>query len=279
MALTQNKNNIEPMFYNRDSLLESPCWDALNQILYCVSIEQCLIYGINTITNEIISYPTEGQVGCVVVDKDGMLISAEKSGIYKINPKTKERKFLIQIESDEEMRYNDGKLDPKGRFLVGTKGYKEEKLGKGKLFSFDGYNTKILIENITISNGIGFSISGNEMYFIDTPTKNVALYKYDMESGEAKFVKNIISISGGAYPDGMCVDLDGMIWVAEWEGGKVCKWDPNSGNKIDEIIMPCNRVTSCCLGGKNMEYLYITTAKDFNKYEELSGGLFRVKIR
>ena len=52
-----------------------------------------------------------------------------------------------------------------------------------------------------------------------------------------------------------------------------------TGKKIIEIILPCNNVTSCCIGGKNMDILFITTAKDNLKFEPLAGGLFKIKIR
>ena len=115
------------------------------------------------------------------------------------------------------------------------------------------------------------------MYFIDTPTKKVAQYTYDLETGDISFDKHIVEIDGNGWPDGMCVDIDGNIWVAEWEGGRVRKWDINTGQAINEIELPCPRVTSCCLGGKNLDELFITTAKSKNNL--LGGGLFKHKIR
>jgi sugar lactone lactonase YvrE len=74
----------------------------------------------------------------------------------------------------------------------------------------------------------------------------------------------------------MCVDLDGNIWIAEWEGGRVRKWDVNTGKVLDEITLPCSIVTSCCLGGENMNELFITTAK--SEKDILGGALFRKKL-
>ncbi len=269
----------ELLFFASSALLEGPCWSAKEGVLYCVSIEEHLIYRINPATGCVKSYKTEGPVGCVVVDKNGLLLSAEKKGLFQINPQTGKRIFLTQPEPNERMRYNDGKLDAKGRFLFGTMGHLEEMPGKASLYSYDGSTCKTLVEGVTISNGIGFSKQGNKMYFIDTPTKKVGLYHYDLELGEAKFEKYIMEIPGKGFPDGMCVDIDDKLWVAEWGGGKVCKWDPLSGKKLVEIHLPCERVTSCCLGGKFLEYLFITTAQNFEKKEDMAGGLFQIKIR
>jgi len=276
---SQVKQKPELVFYSGATLLEGPCWDPKEQVIYCVSIEQSLIYRIDFLSGEVVSYQTNGHVGCVVIDSDGIIISAEKEGIYKTNPKTKERLFIAQFEEDVLMRYNDGKIDPNGRFIVGTKGYLENYPGKAKLLSYDGKNVRTIVSGTTISNGLGFSISKDKMYFIDTPTKKVGSYHYNIETGEASFDRFVVKIPGKGWPDGMCVDNDDMIWVAEWEGGRVCKWDPENGAKICEIKLPCSRVTSCCIGGKALDTLYITTAKSTFLDEPLAGGLFKLKIR
>jgi len=272
---------MELIFYAGSSLLEGPIWDSINKVVYCVSIEQGIIYQINPITGEVQSYLTDGSVGCVALMENGNLISAEKGGICSINPKTREKTYLIQLESNMDLRYNDGKFDPVGRFIVGTKSEKdyfiEETVVKGKLFSYYNGEYKVLLNDLLISNGIGFSHNGEKMYFIDSPTKKVDQYKYDLNTGEMIFEKHIIEIEGEGVPDGMCVDLDGHIWVAEWEGGRVCKWDVNTGEVLRQITLPCPRVTSCCLGGENLDELFITTAK--SRGNIFGGALFRKKLK
>jgi sugar lactone lactonase YvrE len=246
-----------------------------------VSIEQGLIYQINPKSGEVQSFPTQGSVGCVALNKDGNLISAEKEGIFSVNPKTREKIYITQFETDVNLRYNDGRFDPVGRFLVGTKSEKdfflEKEIVKGKLFSYINGVSKVLLNDLLISNGIGFSHNGEKMYFIDTPTKKVAQYKYNLNTGDIEFEEYIVKIDGPGWPDGMCVDLDGNIWVAEWEGSRVRKWDVNTGKVLDEVKLPCPRVTSCCLGGENLDELYITTAK--NEGNVFGGGLFRKKLK
>src|SRR5690606_11257738 len=116
------EQTLELVFYCGSTLLESPCWDPKRKLVYCVSIDHCLIYQIDPDSCEVHTYPTDGPVGCVAVEESGTLLSAEKGGIYRIEPETGTRTYLGQPENDPAMRYNDGKLDPKGRFLVGTKG-------------------------------------------------------------------------------------------------------------------------------------------------------------
>ena len=272
---------MELIFYAGSSLLEGPIWDANNKLVYCVSIEQGLIYQINPNSGEVQTFITDGNVGCVALTPEGNLMSAEKNGIFLTNPKTREKTYITQFESDVDLRYNDGRFDPVGRFLVGTKSEKdyfvEETIVKGKLFSYHNGEYKVLLNDLLISNGIGFSHNGGKMYFIDTPTKKVAQYNYDLNTGDLLFEKYIIDIDGEGWPDGMCVDLDGNVWVAEWEGSRVRKWDINTGKVLDEIILPCSRVTSCCLGGENLNELFITTAR--SEKDILGGALFRKKLK
>ncbi|HRM37318.1 MAG TPA: SMP-30/gluconolactonase/LRE family protein [Trichococcus flocculiformis] len=269
----------ELVFYAGSTLLEGPHWDAQNNLIYCVSIEDNMIYAIDPETGEVGTYLTEGPVGCAVLDQKGMILEAEKSGIFRIDPRTKEKQLVAKALDDERMRYNDGKLDPKGRLLVGTMGYDETYEGESALYAIEKDGTvRTVLDGLTLANGMGWSPDGKTLYFIDTPTKKVGSYAYDPETGEAIFEKYVIEITDDSNPDGMCVDMEGMIWVAQYGGEKVCRWDPESGVKLEEIRMPVKNVTSCCLGGENLEYLYITTAKDGETQEALAGGLFRVKL-
>ena len=225
----------ELVFYAGSTLLEGPHWDAQNNLIYCVSIEDNMIYAIDPETGEVVTYLTEGPVGCAVLDQKGMILEAEKSGIFRIDPRTKEKQLVAKAHDDERMRYNDGKLDPKGRLLVGTMGYDDTYEGKAALYAIEKDGTvRTVLDGLTLANGMGWSPDGKTLYFIDTPTKKVGSYAYDPETGEAIFEKYVIEITDGSNPDGMCVDMEGMIWVAQYGGEKVCRWDPESGGKLEE---------------------------------------------
>ena len=259
-------------------LLEGPCWiPELGQLL-CVSIEQEMIYLIEVDSGHVQSIRTDGPVGCAVYKGGGVLWSAEKNGVFATNIHTGRRELLVHPEPRSDMRYNDGSLDFSGRFIFGTMGYKHLKPGQGRVFSYDGHNVNEIISDVTISNGIAFSHNGKYMYFIDTPSKAVAKYAYCHETGEVDFIDRVIYFKGVGMPDGMCVDKNGFLWIAEWEGGRVGKWDPNSGNLIDFVEMPCKRVTSCTFGGEHGNKLFITTAMSGADKSGLGGGLFVVDL-
>jgi sugar lactone lactonase YvrE len=271
------EKKLELVFYSGSTLLESPCWDAKNNVLYCVSIEHNLIYRFNPKTNELRTYKTDGAVSCVAVTSVGMVFEAEKSGVYRLNPDTGEREFVAHCAYGEDFRYNDGKFDPVGRLLIGTKGDSRDYEGEASLYALRNGKLAPIISGATISNGLAWSPDGGTMYYIDTPTGKVGRYKYDLETGDAKFEKYVIEIIGGGLPDGMC-ERNGCLWIAEWGGGKVCKWDPKTGEKIREIALPVKNVTSCCLGGKDLDWLYITTAKSEKDDVPYAGGLLRINL-
>lgn len=275
------KYQYEVLFYSGAELLEGPCWDEKNNILYFVSILNNLIYSLDINTGYIKSYQTESPVGCAVIEETGMILEAELNGIYRINPETGEKKFVSQLIRENGIRYNDGKLGPDGKLYVGTMYYQKFSKGKGKLYRLDENQSVSLIEGTTISNGLGFSNDNKYMYFIDTPTNKVGRYYYDIATGNINFDRYIIEFINDGNPDGMCVDIDDTIWVAQWGAGKVSHWNPYTGEKLLEIEFPCANVSSCCVGGKNMEYLFVSSGKhdDGVENEVLAGALFKVKIR
>lgn len=267
----------ELVFYAGNTLLEGPLWDEDNQLLYFIAIDDKIIYSLDEKTTEIKAYVTNSPVGAAVLDQKGHIISAEKDGIYFIDIETKKRTLFMQPNEDNRLRYNDGKLDSRGRFFIGTMGYEEDIEGAASLYVVEDGQAKELLTDLTLSNGIGWSKDNKIFYHIDTPTKKVMKYDYDEKAATLSNGRIAVEIPGDGSPDGMCVDIDDNIWVAEYGGRRICKWNPDTGEQILEIPMPVSNITSCCLGGADKNYLYITTAQADD--EPLSGGLFKVKIR
>lgn len=264
----------ECIFYNNDTLLESPCYDSVNSLLYFVSINEHIVYQMNLKTKEVKKFITDSPVGCVGLKNDGTVVEAEYSGIYSLDFLSGKKKLLAHPNQDKEMRYNDGKFDARGRFLVGTKGYQKEYENRGKLFSVSQDSSKTLIENVTISNGLAFSPDNKILYYIDTMSKKIAKYIYNIESGDVRFVDYIYEFPADDYPDGMCSDGEGNLWVAVWNGSRVVKINPTDSALLEEIKLPVRNVSSCTLVNN---CLYITTAKSETQ-EKFAGGLFKAEL-
>lgn len=270
-------DDVTLVYFDNSKLLESPVFDSENQLLYFVSIYGEKVYCYDIINKNIFHFSTNGPVGCVQIIGYKRVITAELGGIFLCDFNLSTRTFLNNNIDKLTVRYNDGILDSKGRFIIGTMGYPDVINDLGKVYSYFNNTFKTIISNTTISNGLGFSSDSKYLYFIDTPTNKVARYLYSIDTGDVQFDKYIIEITGEGSPDGMCVDNEGFIWIAEWGGGNVSKWDSDNGNLIERIKIPCSNITSCCFDSKRN--LYVTSAKNEGHDEEYGGGLFYINLK
>lgn len=224
------------VFNPNSELLEGPVFDLENNYLYFVSILDGLVFCYNPDTKEILSVRLDSPVSCVYIQANKKVLAASINGFYAIDFNTLKKEFVFQIEIGAKVRYNDGIQDARGRYLIGTMGYPTVNEGMGRVFSYLDGKYQCIIENTTISNGLAFSKDNTVLYFIDTPTRKVAKYHYDIDTGEVTFDSHIIEFNGQGSPDGMCMDDDGMLWIAEWAGGWCIplgsiKWEKNSVSK------------------------------------------------
>ncbi len=88
----------------------------------------------------------------------------------------------------------------------------------------------------------------------------------------------------GGLPDGMTTDEEGMLWIAQWDGWQVSRWNPSTGQLLEVVRVPVAGVTSCAFGGENLDTLYITTARvgidpDDLLKQPLVGGVFALKTK
>lgn len=264
------------LFYNNSKLLEGPVYDSTYNFLYFVSILDGMVYFFDLNSKEIRSFKLESPVGCVFIVDKKKVVAASKNGFYEVDFQSGKSRFIFQMDISDFVRYNDGIRDLNGRYIIGTMGYPEVKEHIGQVFSYYKGNFKVLIENTTISNGLAFSKDSSSLYFVDTPTKKVAKYNYDVASGSATFDSYIIEFKGKGSPDGMCMDKEGMLWIAEWGGGQVSKWNPKNGKMIDQVKLPCPNVSSCCLD--KLGNLFVTTTKSDDAQDILGGGLFYINL-
>jgi sugar lactone lactonase YvrE len=180
-------------------------------------------------------------------------------------------------------RFNDGKCDPAGRFLAGTMDH-DEKEACGSLYTLDLLgNCRRLLSGLRISNGLAWSPGFRSFYYIDTPTRQVQAFDYDLESGEIAYPRTAIRVPEAlGWPDGMTSDLQGHLWISLWGGAQVTCWNPATGNLLHSVPVPALQCSSCVFGGPDMSDLYITSARvgldqaALARYP-LSGSLFRLK--
>lgn len=186
----------------------------------------------------------------------------------------------ILLERDGVNSFNDCHVDQMGRLYVGAirsdlEDLRAEKIpGECYRINLDG-SVDELYGGIEVSNGIGLSPDGTTLFHVDSTAKGVITHDLDADGsvsnrrliGRASFERGI--------PDGMCVDVDGNLWIAHVGGRRVVKISP-SGEELDEIQVPSKAVTSVAFGGPEMADMYIVTAD--NLEDEAKGGtIFRTR--
>ena len=267
-------------------LAEGPHWWAEKGVLLWVDIEASRVGLLDPLTgrNRFLAVPSHA--GAVVPMSDGELLVATAQGFVRLHPDSGVVSFLLDPEDDRPgNRFNDGKCDPWGRFWAGTMAYDFEPLA-GALWRLDGDGgITCQRRKLTISNGLAWSQDRGTLYFIDSPTLNVMAFPLN-SAGEIAGEPSIcvqIPKDWDAVPDGMCIDAEGMLWIALFGGGCVTRWDPLRGCLLERLELPCRQVTSCCFGGPHLDQLFVTTARRemdaaAMKVEPLAGGLFQADV-
>lgn len=261
---------------------EGSIWDPRQEILWWVDIEGRKLFRYHPESGENRSFDMPSRIGTVVPRKDPGLVVALENGFSHFDPESGNLEFITDPEAHlPNNRFNDGKCDPAGRFWAGTMAMSGDRTGKGSLYClFPDGSCEKKIEGVSVSNGLCWSLDATTFYYIDTPTKRIDAYSYDNDTGvisEPRVAVRIPEDTG--MPDGMTMDDQGNLWVAQWGGYRVACYNPNTGNQIDQIDLPTGSITSCAFGGPDLETLYITCAsagfdEERWKKEPHAGGLF-----
>ncbi len=264
---------------------EGPLWLPEKEMLMWVDIERKLIYEYDWVSRKTSFWQLEKRVSLLLPSvEDDTLILGMQGDVAKFRLSDNRLCWLSDIEKKiDNNRCNDGACDIKGRLWIGTMSMQFD-ADAGSLYMLDEdlSLTKKLSE-VTISNGLVWSLDNKRMYFIDTMKRCVQSFLFDVEKGSIVFERIVVKIPESlGSPDGMTIDEEGMLWIAHYGGFGVYRWNPNTGNLIEKISLPVPNITSCVFGGQDLDILFITTARQELTDEELkrypeSGNLFYVK--
>jgi sugar lactone lactonase YvrE len=223
--------------------------------------------------------PAGLQIGALVPRAKGGFILAASDGIYALGADGGTPQRLLPAELEAGMVFNDGRADSRGRLWLGTWHLPATDARCG-LVRFDADGSRHpMTTDILCSNGPAFSADGRTLYAVDTYRRLVQAYACDPATGTLGAPEVFARFEeADGYPDGLAVDVTGHVWVAQWDGGCVTRFDP-FGRVERKVQVPVNRVTSCGFGGPDRKTLFITTARcDLTEAElqawPLSGSLF-----
>ncbi|MHA1536493.1 MAG: SMP-30/gluconolactonase/LRE family protein [Alphaproteobacteria bacterium] len=271
---------VEYLIGRGAALGECPVWDAVPERLYWIdgtapALLSCDINGggYNRIA-------LGEKIGSFALRAKGGAVAALESGFAFLDLESGALAPIADPEADlPENRFNDGKCDPGGRFWAGTM---HASLAKptGALYRLDpGGGATRMLGGLSVPNGLAWSPDGTLMYFADSLTGAIQACDFDADEGgigEPRVFAEPGSAPG--FPDGACVDAEGLLWSARWRGGCLARYAPD-GSLDRTVALPVSRVTSCAFAGPRLETLMITTASaglsdEERKAEPLAGGLF-----
>ena len=241
---------------------EGPVWDAAAHRLFWVDLTGCKLHVLNPVDERFESRCFDESVCAVAPQEDGSLLISFAKRIARVDWTSGViLETLCNIEPNiPGNRANDGKADPAGRFWIGTMSEKGDVPEAGALYRLDGSQLTCILGDLTIANGMGWSSDSRTMFFIDSPTREVWAFDFDVADSSISNRRVVVRVPENlGIPDGMCVAPDDALWVAHWGSGCVCHWDPRDGKLLGRIDTGCPHTTSRCFGPDKS--LYITTSR------------------
>lgn len=265
---------------------ESPVWSVARQTLHWVDITRGHVYAWRPGGDAApVRHDLGTSVGCVALTGEGLLAATAPGPTRLRLPKGERWATAVanpEWEHGRGHRFNDGRVDPAGRWLVGTLA---AEAGQASLYRLEDGELAPLIEGITISNGLAFSPDGRWLYHADSPSRRVRRHAYEPrtgELGEGESWVDLASLGLPGVPDGAAVDVEGYYWCALYGGGRVVRFSPQ-GELVAEVVLPCPNPTMVAFGGAALTTLYITTAtqdmdRSARRRSPLAGSLLSMEV-
>jgi sugar lactone lactonase YvrE len=272
---------IERVGTIQNTLGEGPVWDTAEKALYWVDGTAAEIYRLDPVTSDFKSWKVPAAIGSFALREKGGAVLALENGFHLFDFSTGKATAIIDPEAGESRtRFNDGKVDARGRFVAGTL---DAQLGKpiGSLYSLDA-NLKCtkLDRAICCSNGPCWSPDNRTFYFSDSVIRTIFAYDYDLATGGVSNRRVFAKTEDlGGVPDGCTVDAEGHVWSAIAGGGKIACFNPD-GKLGRTVAVPPRLVTSVMFGGEQLDILYATSLSMEvleMKPGAHDGGLFAIK--
>ena len=248
---------IEVAVHAEAALGEGPTWDTAEQRLIWVDILGSRVHTYDPASGRRTVMVTEQHVGAAKPRAGGGLVVNLRDGVGLYGP---EGFRWLHREVVPGRRANDAAVAPDGTLWAGTMRY-DEAPGGGTLSRFapDG-SVGVVLDDVAVSNGTGWSPDGRLMYYIDSPTRRIDVFDVGDDQLPVNRRQFAVVEEGAGFPDGLTVDADGCVWVAFWDGAAVRRYTPSG--ELDRVVeLPVPRPTACAFGGADLTDLYITTAR------------------
>jgi sugar lactone lactonase YvrE len=252
----------------RAQLGEHPVWDAARACLIWVDILAGQVHrfrpeaGNGDAGDEILA-DIGVAVGAAIPRRAGGFVLAAADGFRLTTPAGRPAAGPLRPAGmPEDVRFNDGACDQAGRLWAGTVAL-DMRPGAGALYRLDPDGSVVqVLDDITESNGLGWSPGGETFYYIDSgePQPRVRAFAHDPATGALSGERDLVRFGpGDGIPDGLAVDAGGGLWIAMWQGGCVRRYSA-AGELLGIFPVPVSLPTCPGFAGRDLDELYLTSA-------------------
>ena len=274
--------SIERVLQSRAAIGEGAIWSVKEQALYWVDIIRPTLNRFDPRSGANTHWVMPSAIGCLALTGSGGAIVALCDGFQHFDFGTEELQLLAASEPrDERNRFNDGSVDPAGRFWAGTMpiaGPGDRPEGSLYCLDRDG-SVRRAGDDYWIQNGLAFSPDGRTMYVSDSypAVRTIWAFDYDPSSGTPSNRRVFFDTRHVAgRPDGGAMDVDGCYWMAGVGGGQLVRITPRG--RVDRIIdMPVRKPTRIAFGARDLDVMYVTSiGEGAGPDDPEAGNLFAV---
>lgn len=263
---------------------EGPIWDHQNQCLYWIDIVKKCIHCLEYTSQKVDSMNLPFAPSAIIPKESGgqLLVTKKGLALMDFHKKTYSSLPMPNLNFSEEV-FNDGKCDSLGRLWVGTRDFHTSR-PNGHLYCFESdFSMQCKLNNLVIGNGLTWSVDGSKFYLADSKPGSISEFDFDITKGSISNSKIFIDYKNRipARPDGITIDSENGIWVAEVDDGHIRRYTQD-GLLHTSISLPFKKPTSLIFGGPNLDILYVTSMR-FGLSESdllekpLSGSLLAIK--
>jgi sugar lactone lactonase YvrE len=276
---------IERVLAAQNGLGEGPLWDWRSQLLRWTDAAAKSIWTYDPSSGSSAEVKLSRSVSSIAATDGQELLAAFASRITLIDG-AQELETVATCKNPHIERFNDATCDRKGRLWIGTidkrsaiwQGTGDPPLTEpqGRLYAIgsDG-TTRSFDVQVELSNGIAISPDDLTLYHADSYPGRIFASDFDLESGSISRRRVLSDFAGQAgHPDGMTIDSEGCLWVAEIGAGLIVRITPE-GRRDAAVKMPISRPTSVAFGGARFDTLFVTSMR-MGSEDAMAGDLFAI---
>ncbi len=270
---------------------EGVVWCAHRQAVLWVDIDGRRLWLYRPADGLTRDWPLPDRPGCIGLADGDRLLLALAGALYATevdadSPDPLQLRHLVDLPpAPPGHRSNDGRADRHGNFVFGTMNENPGHAPTGTMFQYSAAHglRPLGLPGVGIPNSICFSRDGRTLYWCDTTDGTILQAAYDPATAQVGAPRPRVPAGvAGGFPDGSCLDAEGMVWNARWDGACVVRFAAD-GSIDRSVALPVPQPSCCAIGGPGMDTLYVITSPQgldaaAHAGAPASGGLFALPL-